>query len=286
MSFLEEIEVHPLCGDGDIATVLHARGVALDECLEALCISRPELVRQMHADYLAAGARIIKTNTSGANAVRLRRYGLANHVNEINWQAAQLARQAAKNAFVAGSVGPLGIVSSEAQEQAIDREECFRTQIGALLEGGVDLIFLETFADIDELLMALHVKQSLHHCPAICSLAPNENGLLPSGVSLETAFAKLAHQDAEILGINCVNEPGLALSLLEQLAPSELPLAVYPNAGAPRNFHGRYNYGLSSEDFAQTGVALAQHGVRIIGGCCGTTPAHIAALSKALAEMM
>jgi methionine synthase / methylenetetrahydrofolate reductase(NADPH) len=284
MSFLEEIEIHPLCGDGAITTVLHERGVATDECLEALCISRPELVRQIHADYLAAGARIIKTNTFGANAVRLRRHRLANHVNEINWQAAQLARQAAKNAFVAGSVGPLGIASSEAEEQGVDRAECFQTQMGALLEGGVDLIFLETFQDVDELLMALHVKQSLHHYPAICSFAPNEDGLLPAGISLETAFAKLARQDAEILGINCVNEPGLALRLVERLAPSELPLAVYPNAGAPRNFRGRYIYELSPEAFAQTGVALVRRGVRIIGGCCGTTPAHIAALSKALAE--
>ena len=286
MSLLEELELRPLCGDGAIAPVLHERGVAPDECLEELCISHPELVCQIHAEYFAAGARLIRTNTIGANAVRLRRHRLPNHVNEINWQAAQLAKQAARNAFVAGSVGPLGIAASEAKEQGIDRAKCFQTQIGALLEGGVDLIFLETFQDVDELLLALHVKQSLHHCPAICSFAPNEDGLLPSGISLETAFAKLARQDAEILGINCANESGLPLRLAERIAPFDLPLAVYSNAGAARSFHGAKVYDLSPEAFARMGVALAERGVRIIGGCCGTTPAHIAALSNALAEVI
>jgi methionine synthase I (cobalamin-dependent) len=290
MTLLEEIEDHPLCGDGAMGTLLMERGVATQECFEALCLSRPELISQIHAEYLAAGARIIETNSFGANAVRLCRHGLSSRVNEINWQAAQLARQAvqlarqtAKRAFVAGSVGPLGISCSEADSQGIDREDCFRTQIGALLEGGVDLIFLETFQDLDELLLALHVKQSLHHCPAICSLAVNEDGLLPGGMSLNDAFAKLAHHDAEILGINCVNGPEAALRLVEKFALSELPLAVYPNAGVPRYHAGRCIYEVSPEAFARLGVSMAARGARIIGGCCGTTPAHIAALRKALA---
>ena len=156
-------------------------------------------------------------------------------MNEINWQAAQLARQAAKGAFVAGSVGPLGISSAEAEHQGVDRE-CFQTQIGALLEGGVDLIFPERFQDVDELLVALHVKQSLHHCPAICSLAPGEDGLLPGKVSLEVAFEKLVRHDAEIFGLSCTTGAEVALLLVERLMPSELALAVYPNARLPGSF--------------------------------------------------
>ena len=262
-----------------MGTLLKDRGAPGNECVEALCISRPDLVREIHADYVKAGADIIRTNTFAANAVQLERHGLSNRVNEINWQATQLARQAAKGAFVAGSVGPLGISS---EHQGVDREECFRTQIGALLEGGVDLIFLEAFLDVDELLVALQVKQSLHHCPAICSLTVGEDGLLLGKVSLEVALEKLVHHDAEVFGLNCISGAEVALRLVEKLVPSELALAVYPNVRPPGYFHDRYGYDLSAEAFVRLGVALAERGVRIIGGCCGATPAHIAALSKAL----
>jgi len=283
MNLLEEIEDHPLCGDGAMGTLLMERGVPPHQCFEELCLSRPELIREIHEAYLAAGARVIETNTFGANAVRLARHGLANRVNEINWHAAQLARHAAKGAFVAGSIGPLGVSSAHAGDQGIDREECFRTQMGALLDGGVDLIFLETFQDLEELLLALRVKHSLHHCPAICSLAPNEKGQLPNGLSLDDAFGKLQQNDAEILGINCVNGPKEALRLVEQLARSEPPLAAFPNAGRPRYHEGRYLYEASPEYFAEMGALMAARGARIIGGCCGTTPSHIAALAKTLA---
>ena len=283
MSLLEAIETHPLCGDGTIGTLLEERGAPGNECVEALCISRPDLVREIHADYVKAGADIIRTNTLAANAVQLGRHGLANRANEINWQAAQLARQAGKRAFVAGSVGPLGISSAEADHQGVDREECFQTQIGALLEGGVDLIFFERFQDVEELLVALHVKQSLHHCPAICSLAPGEDGLLPGKVSLEVAFETLVRHDAEICGLSCTTGTEVVLLLVERLVPSGLALAVYPNVCLPGYFHDGYGDDVSAEAFARLGVALAGRGVRIIGGCCGTTPAHIAALSRALA---
>jgi methionine synthase / methylenetetrahydrofolate reductase (NADH) len=240
------------------------------------------LIREIHEAYLAAGARVIETNTFGANAVRLGRHRLANRVNEINWHAAQLARQAAKGAFVAGSIGPLGVSSAHAANRGIDREECFRTQMGALLDGGVDLIFLETFQDLEELLLALRVKHSLHHCPAICSLTPNEKGQLPDGMSLCDAFEKLQQNDAEILGINCVNGPQEALQFIEQVGRLEPPLAAFPNAGRPRFYEGRYLYEASPEDFAEMGALMVARGVRIIGGCCGTTPSHIAALAKTL----
>ena len=283
MNLLEEIQDYPLCGDGAMGTLLMERGVPANRCFEELCLSRPELICEIHEDYFAAGARLIETNSFGANAVRLACHGLANRVNEINWHAAQLARQAAKGAFIAGSVGPLGVSAADATDQGIDREKCFRTQIGALLDGGVDVIFLETFQDLDELLLALRVKHSLHHCPAICSLSPNGQGQLPDGMSLGEALAKLLQNDAEIVGVNCVNGPNEALRLVERFARPEAPFSAFPNAGWPRVREGRYHYEMSPESFAETGALMAARGARIIGGCCGTTPSHIAALANALA---
>jgi len=256
-----------------MGTLLMERGIPAEQCFEELCISQPEMILGIHTDYLAAGARVIRTNSFGANAARLARHGLAGRVNEINWQAAQIAKQAVKGtgAYVAGSVGPLGVSADHA-----DREKCFRTQIGALLDGGVNLLFLETFQNLDELLLALRVKQSLHHCPAICSLAANEEGNLPDGTSFENAFAKLTQNEADLLGLNCSNGPQAALQLVRRAARGEPPLAVFPNAGATHNS--------PPADFAEAGLQMIAAGARIIGGCCGTTPAHIAALVKLLAE--
>lgn len=286
MNILEELEERPICGDGAMGTLLMERGVPAERCFEELCVSDPDAIIRIHEAYLAAGARLIETNTFGANAVRLARHGLEGRVNEINWQAVQIAKQCArgKTAYVAGSIGPLGISAEDAREQGIDRAACFREQMGALLDGGVNLIFLETFQNLEELLLALHVKQSLHHCPAICSLAANDNGRLPDGSTLTEAFAALARNDAEIVGINCVNGPQSTLRLVERHARPDPPLAAFPNAGRPRYHEGRYVYETSPEYFAGTGALMADRGARIIGGCCGTTPAHIAALAEALRE--
>jgi len=287
MSLLEEIEIRPLCGDGAMGTLLLERGVPFEQCFEELCVSHPDIVQKVHEDYLDAGARIIETNSFGANAVRLARYGFEHRVNEINWQAVQLAKKAAqgKKAYIAGSVGPLGITADEAREQGIDREACFREQIGALLDGGVNLIFFETFQSLEELLLASNVKQSLHHCPAICSLATNENGRLPDGMGIAEAFTTLAANDAEIAGLNCINGPRSMLRLLERVGRKGLPIAAYPNAGRPRYHEGRYVYETTPEYFAETGAEMVARGANIVGGCCGTTPAHIAALAKAMAEL-
>ena len=284
MNLLEEIEVRPLCGDGAMGTLLMERGVPAERCFEELCLSEPELVLGIHQDYADAGAHVISTNTFGANAVRLARHNLENRVNEINWSATQLARQVAreKGCLVAGSVGPLAISAEDAARQGIDREDCFRTQIGALLDGGVNLIFLETFQNLDELLLALEVKQALHHCPAICSLASSENGSIAGGTSLQDAFAALDRADAEIVGINCVNGPRATLRLVEQFIPAGRPLAVFPNAGRPHYFEGRYLYETPPDYFAEMGLEMVARGARIVGGCCGTTPAHIRELARAL----
>jgi methionine synthase / methylenetetrahydrofolate reductase(NADPH) len=283
MSILDEMQTRIVPGDGAMGTLLLASGVPAGSCLENLCVSQPELVAKVHADYIAAGARLIRTNSFGANAVRLLAHGLEKHVNEINWTAAQIARQEArgKGVTVAGSVGPLGISAGEAKARGIDREAVFREQIGALLDGGSGVIFLETFLDPDELALALYVKQSLHHCPAVCSMACAADGRLPSGASVFVALEKLRALDADIVGLNCVNGPETMVTLLGKNQP-EVPFAAFPNAGLPVESGGRFEYALTPARFAESAKQLASQGARLIGGCCGTTPEHIAAMVAAL----
>ena len=284
MDFLDELQLRILPGDSAMGTALRASGVAADACLEELCVSRPELVREVHAQAIAAGARLIRTITFGANAVRLARHGHEHRVSEINWSAAQLAKETTRGtgAQIAGSVGPLGLSAAEAEARGIDRQEVFTEQIGALLDGGARVIFLETFLDLDELLLAVYVKHSLHHCPVIASLACPDDGRLPDGTTLAEAFAKLRAADADVVGINCVNGPAVAVGLLENIA-DEGPLAAFPSADLPVEREGRLVWPATPEDFARAVPGLASRGVRIIGGCCGSGPAHVAAIAGALA---
>ena len=283
MDLLDELESNILPGDGAMGTQIMEAGIPIERNFEELCISQPELISGIHAQYIAAGARVIETNSFGANAARLAKYGLEHRVNEINWSAAQLAKDVARGTgvYVAGSVGPLGITADQAKVQGIDREQVFREQIGALLDGGVNLIFFETFSDLDELLIALYVKKSLHHCPAVCSLACSEEGRLPSGATITEAFEKLRAEDADIVGANCLNGPHAMLRLFEKI-PAEGLLSAYPNAGYPKYHDGRFLYYTTPDYFAQSAVELAGQGARLIGGCCGIGPQHIAAMVPAL----
>ena len=283
MDFLDELQDRILPGDGAMGTALMDAGVPLESCFEELCVSQPNLVRDIHAEYLVAGARVIETNSFGANAVRLAKHGLEHRVSELNWTAAQIAKDAAKGlgAYVAGSVGPLGISAEQAREQGIDRRAVFSEQIGALLDGGANLILLETFLDPEELLIALEVKQSLHHCPVVASLACGDEGRLPNGAALSPAFERLRMAGADVVGVNCVNGPRAMLRLFEKI-PVEGLFSAFPNAGYPEYHEGRFLYFTTPDYFAKCAVALAEKGVRLIGGCCGTGPRHIAAMVKAL----
>ncbi len=283
MDLLDELQTRVLPGDGAMGTYLMELGIPLERCFEELCVSQPDLVRRVHNDYIEAGARIIETNSFGANAARLARHGLERRVNELNWTAAQLARECAKgkNVYVAGSVGPLGVSADQARESGLDREDIFREQIGALLDGGSNLIFLETFLDLEEISIALYVKQSLHHCPVICSLACTAEGRLPDGTSLVEAFARLREQGADIVGVNCANGPQAMLRLFEEL-PAEGDLSAFPNAGYPQYHEGRFLYFTTPDYFARSAVELVAQGAKIVGGCCGTGPEHIAAMAEAI----
>jgi methionine synthase I (cobalamin-dependent)/5,10-methylenetetrahydrofolate reductase len=285
MDLLEELQLRIVCGDGAMGTLLLDRGVPVDRCLEELCVSEPDRIRAIHDEYVAAGARVIETNTFGANAVRLARFGFEHRVAEINKAAVRIAQKAAlgRNVRVAGSVGPLGIGAAEAEERGMDRGEIFREQIAALLEADVDLIFLETFMNFEEMEIALGVTPKSDR--VIVSLfACEPEGRLQSGMPLVDAFARCRQLGAEIVGANCLNGPHAMVQLLEKLPAGDL-LAAYPNAGYPRYAEGHYVYPTAPDYFANAALEMAGQGARLIGGCCGTTPAHIAAVAKAIVDL-
>ena len=286
MDFLDELEARVLCGDGAMGTLLLDAGIPLERCFEELCVSEPGRIRAIHERYIGAGARVIETNTFGANAVRLERFGLESRVAEINRAAVQIAKKAAggKNVYVAGSVGPLGIGAEEASVRGIDRTECFREQINALVEAGVEIIFFETFMDFSEMEVALRAKKELSDIPEICSFACAPEGRLGSGMLLADTFGKLRELGAKVAGVNCMNDPGDTLQLVRR-APAQELLAAYPTAGRPHPHDGSYVYPITSDSFARNARELVAAGARLIGGCCGTTPSHIAAMAAEIADL-
>jgi methionine synthase / methylenetetrahydrofolate reductase (NADH) len=282
---LEALQSQVVLGDGAMGTLLHERGLPADQCVEAVVLSDPDRIEKIHREYIDAGARVIKTNSYGANAHKLAHHGLEKKVAEINWKSVQIAKTAAgkSGAWIAGSVGPLGLSAEEATSGAADREAIFRQQIGALLDGGVQLIFLETFHDLSELLSALYVVQSLHHCPVVCSMLYSEDGRSPDGTSIATCVEVLTKKDVHVVGANCAVGPQGMLQVISKFPYVEgVALSAFPNATRAQYFEGRYHFMAYPDYFAERGVELINLGVRLIGGCCGTTPAHIAALAKVI----
>ena len=269
-----------------MGTMLLEDGIPLERCLEELCISEPERVRKIHQAYVAAGARVIETNTFGASRVRLDRFGFGDRTHEINAAAARLAQQAVKgkDICVAGSVGPLGISADEAKTRGIDRAAVFHEQVAGLLDGGADAIFFETFLDYDELELALGAKMKLSKAPTICSLACESEGRLSSGLTLVEAFRKLTALGADVVGVNCLNGPQATVHLLERI-PLEFLLSAYPNAGYPKYHEGRFIYYPAPDYFSKMAREMVAQGARLVGGCCGTTPRTIAAMAAALAGL-
>jgi homocysteine S-methyltransferase len=204
-------------------------------------------------------------------------------VEEINRAAVRLARAAAKDGavYIAGSVGPLGITAEEAAARDIDRATCFREQITVLVEAGVDVIFLETFMDLAEMEIALGAKNEIGAVPVICSFACRPDGRLHDGAMLKEAFPKLRDCGADLMGVNCLNDPHQMATLLQSLA-ADYPLAVYPTAGQPKPGEGRLSYDFTPEMFAAPASDLIAKGARLVGGCCGTTPEHVAALATTI----
>ena len=286
MDLLDELDGRVLCGDGAMGTLLMAEGIPLERCFEELCVEEPDRIQTIHARYIGAGSRVIKTNTFGANAVRLERFGMEGRVAEINRAAVRVAKKAAKgkDVYVVGSVGPLGISADEAKARRIDRSHCFREQVSALLEAGVDAIFFETFMDLMEIEIALQAKQALSDLPEVCSFACPADGRWPSGMKLVDAFVTLHGKGVKVLGVNCMNGPRETAQLLRGLS-QDCVLAAYPSAGNPRLQTGSLVYDATPEDFARAVHDLTAQGTRLIGGCCGTNASHIAAIAVAIGDL-
>ncbi|HEY0257376.1 MAG TPA: homocysteine S-methyltransferase family protein, partial [Candidatus Methylacidiphilales bacterium] len=285
---LDLLHERVVLGDGATGTYLYELGVPLNQCLEELNVTQPDLVSRVYQEYANAGAQVIETNSFGANRIRLARFGLGHQVNEINWRAARVAREAVKSSdvFIGGSVGPLSLRPTDGEFSIDDRKTLFREQIGALLDGGCDLIFLETFTALDELLLALDVFQNLTNIPVVTSLGVSEEGRLASGESFPEAVKILRAAGADIVGINGTCGPQACVHLLSKLAVEENDLlSVFPNAGKPEFYEGRFNYAASAEYFAATLPRWVEEGARLIGGDYGTRPEHIAAMAAVVREL-
>jgi homocysteine S-methyltransferase len=271
-----------------MGTLLYGKGVFINRCYDELNLSQPDLIRGIHHEYLKCGAEIIETNTFGANSFRLARHSLADRVHEINLAGAQLAHEAAKSfdLWVAGSVGPLGVRIEPLGKLSLDEaREAFRQQIAALVEGGVDLVILETFGYLEELhqaiLAARDVKPSM---PIVAQVTIDEDGICLDGATPEHFAPKLVEWGADVIGCNCSVGPVAMLDAIERVRaaqPSAL-LSAQPNAGMPRSVEGRNIYLCSPEYMASYARKFIAAGVRLVGGCCGTTPDHIRVMKSAL----
>ena len=278
--FLARIKQSPILCDGAMGTLLYSKGIFINRSYDELNLSQPDLIRGVHHEYLQSGAEIIETNTFGGNAFRLGRHSLADKVREVNLSGARLAREAAKSfdVWVAGSVGPLGTrIEPLGKTSFQEARDAFRQQIEALLEGGVDLLMLETFGYLEEIHQAmLAAKEVAPSLPLVAQVTIDEDGNCLDGSDTETFTRKLEEWGADVIGCNCSVGPVAMLDAMERVrAATSLPLAAQPNAGIPRSVDGRNIYLCSPEYMASYARKFVAAGVRLVGGCCGTTPDHI-----------
>lgn len=271
--------------DGAVGTMLYSHGVYINQCFDELALKAPDLVRDVHSQYIQAGAQIVETNTFGATRYKLGNYGLAHQVAAINERAAQLARQAAgERAWVAGAMGPLGIrLEPYGPTSFEEAQAAYREAAEALAAGGVDLFILETFQDLAEILQAIAAVKSVSHLPIVAQMTVNEDGLTAYGAEPAHFVRALEKAGADVIGLNCSVGPATMLSVLEAMASAtSCKLSAQPNAGLPREVMGRQIYMASPEYMAKHAKRLISSGARVIGGCCGTTPDHIRLMADAV----
>ncbi|MFZ0039240.1 MAG: bifunctional homocysteine S-methyltransferase/methylenetetrahydrofolate reductase [Candidatus Acidiferrales bacterium] len=288
--FNERLRSSVLVADGAMGSMLYEIAGA-QRCLEELNVTQPEAVFGIHQAYLDAGAQIIETNTFSANRNKLTALGLGERVTELNHRGVKIAREAREAArhevFLAGSIGPLGVVRHVKELPADQMKEIFREQAGALEERGVDLFILETFSDVDELCAAVDAIRSFSQLPIVAQLTYSEEGTTFGGTRPADAWEKLKGRQIQAIGANCTIGPQLLLPVLRQMAAAaSLPLSAMPNAGFPHRMGDRIVYPKSSpEYFALFAREAAEIGVRLLGGCCGTTPEHVRAMADAAKQL-
>ncbi len=285
-SFRERLGKEVIIFDGGVGTYLYKKGIFINTCFDELNLTQPDLVRSVHADYFNAGSDVVETNTFGANRLKLAAYGLENQVREVNMKGVELARLEAKGkALVAGSVGPLGVQIEPLGKMSFDEAKMiFKEQIGALLEAEVDLVVLETFSFVAELIQAIRATRELNQeIPLVAQVRMDDDGTLIGGGTLESYVQEVSPYPIDVIGLNCSVGPKSmleALEILRKLTP--LPISVQPNAGMPQRIGQRSIYMASPEYIGEYAKRFIQTGAAIIGGCCGTHPAHIRAIARAV----
>jgi homocysteine S-methyltransferase len=287
-----------LC-DGAMGTLLYARGIPYEQCFDELNLSKPELISSIHREYISAGAEIVETNSFGANRIRLANYNLESQVRKINHRASRLVQEArdvtGKQVFIAGAVGPTGLPLQAPDEHRLrELRAIFREQIEGLQEGGADLLILETFTSLPELRQAVLAAQEIGGLPLVAQMSFYEDGHTLSGQSAARVSTVLRDLGVDVIGANCSVGPAATLDVLQEMIaesrhetdeaqPAQL-FSAQPNAGLPTRIDNRFFYVSTPDYFADYARQFAQAGVRLIGGCCGTTPRHIAAMRQALDE--
>jgi homocysteine S-methyltransferase len=270
--------------------MLYAKGIFINQCYDELNVRAPDLVREVHRAYVKAGAEVLETNSFGANRVKLAQYGLQEQVAELNRRAAELAREAAgDHVLVAGAVGPLGIrIEPFGPTSRDEARELFREQLTALREGGADLFVLETFSDLHEIEQAIRAARDVDaSVPVVAQMTIGQDGVTAYGATPTDVAHTLDACGADIIGLNCSVGPQTILEAIERMASAtRRKLSAQPNAGMPRDVGGRTMYMASPEYMASYGRHLIQAGVKVLGGCCGTTPEHIKALVEGIRPLV
>ncbi len=278
--FRKKLESKIVVADGAMGTMLYAKGIFINRCFDELNLSAPQLVKEIHQEYVRAGAEVIESNTFGGNRVRLSAFGFAEKLRAINEAGVKLAREAAGDkAFVAGAIGPLGTqIEPLGPMSFAEARAVFREQAEALVSAGVDLLVLETFYELPELREAIHAARAAAgpEMVIVAQVTVNDDGTLRDGASTETFARSLDEWPVDVIGVNCSAGPKVVLETIEKILPvTSKPLSAMPNAGLPATVEGRNIYLCSPEYMAQYARRFLQAGVRMIGGCCGTTPEHI-----------
>ncbi len=285
ISFLEELDKRVLVCDGATGTMLYSKGIFLNRSFDELNLTQPDLVSELHQAYVRAGADVIETNTFGANRIKLGAFGLGERLHAINAHGARIARHAAREqALVAGAIGPLGIRIEPWGKTGVDEAEgYFREQALALIDGGVDLFILETFRDVNEIGAAIRAVRSVCALPIVAQVTTDEDGNSLDGAPPETFVPELERHGADVVGLNCSVGPAAMLETIERMSRvAHVKLSAQPNAGKPREIEGRNLYLCSPEYMATYARRFINNGVRLVGGCCGTTPEHIRHIKMAV----
>ncbi|HEY0592440.1 MAG TPA: bifunctional homocysteine S-methyltransferase/methylenetetrahydrofolate reductase [Thermoanaerobaculia bacterium] len=271
--------------DGAMGTMLYSRGFFINRCYDELNLREPAAVEGIHREYRKAGAEILETNTYGANRVKLRAFGLDGELAEINQRGAELAREAAgDSAWVAGAVGPLGIRLEPYGPTALEEaRQYFREQVQALVAGGVDVILLETFSSLAEIEQGILAVRDVSSLPVIAQVTIGTDCRTTYGDEPAAIARRLDAAGADVIGLNCSVGPDIMLDAVEKMvAVTAKKISAQPNAGLPREISGRQIYMASPEYMAEYGKRLITKGVKFLGGCCGTTPAHIRMMADAV----